>query len=59
MLGGDKRSYKLKQTCSWKLQICLNMYDVLLPFGINTLIAEGFSQTGPYMYLSNHVFLSQ
>ena len=25
MPGGKKRSHILKQTCSWKLQVCLNM----------------------------------
>ena len=34
MPSGDKRSYKLKKTCREKLQICLNVCDVLLPPGI-------------------------
>ena len=25
-----KRSYILKQTCSWKLQVCLDICDVLV-----------------------------
>ena len=33
--GGDKRPYKLKETCRKKLQICLNVHDLLLPPGIN------------------------
>ena len=28
-------------------------------FSFNTLTAEGFSQTGPFTHLSNHVFPSQ
>ena len=28
-------------------------------FVLNTLTAKGFSQTGPFMHLSNHVFQSQ
>ena len=35
MPGGDKRSYKLKETFREKLQICLNVRDLLLPPGIN------------------------
>ena len=34
MPSRNKRSYKLKETCRKKLQICLNVYDVLLPPGI-------------------------
>ena len=34
MLSGDKRSYKLKETCRVKLQIALNVRDLLLPPGI-------------------------
>ena len=37
MPSGDKRSYKLKETCCKKLQICLNVRDLLLPPGINVI----------------------
>ena len=33
-----KRSHILKQTCSWKLQVCLSMCYLLLPPGIRGLI---------------------
>ena len=32
-----KRSHILKQTCSWKLQVCLSMWTFLLPPGIKGL----------------------
>ena len=35
MVVGKKRSYILKQTCYKKLQVCLSMYDVFLPSGMN------------------------
>ena len=31
--GGNKRSYIPKQTCSFQVQVCLSMYDLLLPPG--------------------------
>ena len=34
MPGGNKRSYVLKKTCSYKLHVCLSTYDFLLPPGI-------------------------
>ena len=34
MSCGNKRSCVLKQTCSFKLQVCLSTYDLLLPPGI-------------------------
>ena len=47
MSGGNKRSYILKQTSSLKLQVCLSMYDILLPPGItglNTNVAKFHDQ---------------
>ena len=35
MPSGDKRLYKLKETYREKLQICLNVRDLLLPPGNN------------------------
>ena len=35
--GGSKRSYVLKQTYSFQLQVCLGRYDLLLPPGMNGL----------------------
>ena len=32
--GGNKRSYVLKLTCSWRLKVCLSTYDLSLPPGI-------------------------
>ena len=32
MVGGIKKTYMLKQTCSWKLQVCLSVYGVLVPY---------------------------
>ena len=32
-----KRSHMLKQTCSWKLQVCLSMSDFFLPPDIKDL----------------------
>ena len=32
-----KRSHILKQTCSWKVQVCLSMCDLFLPPGIKGL----------------------
>ena len=34
---GSKRSYILKQTWSYWLQVCLSLYDLLLPPGIKRL----------------------
>ena len=31
MSGGNKRSHTLKQTCTFKLQVYLSMYGLLLP----------------------------
>ena len=31
MPGGKERIYMLKQSCGWKLQVCLSVYDVLVP----------------------------
>ena len=32
--GGNKRAYILKQTCSLNLQVCLSVYDILVPPGV-------------------------
>ena len=40
MPGGNKRSYVLKQTCSFWLQLYLNTYDLLLSPGIKGLIIQ-------------------
>ena len=47
--GGDKRSYVLKQTCCFYLQICLSTCDLLLPSGIKVLrlCAGDFSLSYP------------
>ena len=37
MSGGNKKSYVLKQTCSFQLQVCLSAHDLLLPLGIKGL----------------------
>ena len=37
MPGSNKRSYILKQTCSFWLQVFLSVYDLLLPLGIKRL----------------------
>ena len=37
MSGGNKRSYLLKQTGSFQVQVYLSMYDLLLPPGIKRL----------------------
>ena len=29
-MGGKKKAYIHKQTCSWKIQTCLSVYDVLV-----------------------------
>ena len=34
---GNKRSYTLKKTCSYKFQVCLSMFDLLLPTGLKGL----------------------
>ena len=34
MPGGNKIPYTLNQTCSWKLQICLSVYDLLVTPGM-------------------------
>ena len=34
MPGDNKRLYVLKQTCSYTLQVCLSMYDILFLPGI-------------------------
>ena len=36
--GGNKRPYIFKQTCSFYVQVCLSMYDILLPQFIKVLI---------------------
>ena len=33
--GGNKRAYTLKQTHSWKLQICVSVHGVLVSSGMN------------------------
>ena len=35
--GGNKSSHILKKACSWKLQVCLSMYELLLPPGLKKL----------------------
>ena len=35
--SGNKRSYILKQTCSFYMQVCLSMYDLWLPPGTKEL----------------------
>ena len=42
MFGGNKTSYTLKKSYSYKLQVCLNTYDLLLPPGIEGLKAAFF-----------------
>ena len=37
MPGSNKRSYILKETCSFWLQVFLSVYDLLLPLGIKRL----------------------
>ena len=31
LLDGNKSSYSLTQSSSWKMQVCLNLYGVLVP----------------------------
>ena len=37
ILGGNKRSYVLKQTCNLQVQVCVSTYDLLLEPGIKGL----------------------
>ena len=37
ILGGNKRSYVLKQTCNLQVQVCVSAYDLLLEPGIKGL----------------------
>ena len=38
--GGNKRSYVLKQTCTFQLQVCLSVYDLLLPPDIKGIMSK-------------------
>ena len=35
--GGTKTPYKLKQTCIFKLLVCVSVYDLSLPSGMKVL----------------------
>ena len=41
--GGNKRSDVLKQTCNFYLEVCLSMYDLLLPLGMKGLWLTPFT----------------
>ena len=36
--GGNKSPYIFKETCSFYVQVCLSIYDILLPQCIKVLI---------------------
>ena len=45
MANGTKRSYTLTQSSSWKMQVCLSLYSVLVPFVMEGLIRFMFMIT--------------
>ena len=59
MPAGNKRSYALKQTCSFQLQVCLSKYDLLLQPGIKELTIFA-KKALPEMFvrvLNEHIFV--
>ena len=53
MSGGNKRSYLLKQTGSFQVQVYLSMYDLLLPPGIKRLkdVPQSMPLVNPRIYV--------
>ena len=45
MTNGNKRSCTLTQSSSWKMQVCLSLYSVLVPFVMKGLIRFMFMAT--------------
>ena len=50
---------KILAVLSKVLSKLASQYDVMLLGDFNTLTAEGFQETGPFVHLSNHVFRNQ
>ena len=59
MPGGNKRSYIIKQTCSFQLQVCLSTFDLLLPPDIKGLriYQIEISQFSSFLMETNPCFL--
>ena len=51
-----KRAYVLKQNCSWKLKVFLNVYDVLISPGVKIEVKYTMSKSLKYMIFWNWLF---